>query len=516
MNLGNAIRFWSHWRPDDASIVDAADGTTVSWAELHARTSRLANGLAGAGLRSGDRVGILSNNCIEYLEIVLAGYKLGTILVPLNVRLTPTELSYIIEQSGCRALVADEALAETAATALAAISDDVVRVGLGPNFGTPLGDLRRDDPQDPDAPVGPEDIAYICYTSGTTGVPKGAMLSHGNILAMSANRILADDMTTSSRIYLPFPISFTGGLVSTYAPTYVAGATLVLDSDVEPGRALRVIEAQAITNFSAVPVIWEMIVRHPDFADRDLSSLEVIGAGGAAVPSALLEQLQDAGLPMSQGYGLTEGGGYNSWLRAEDAARKLGSCGKPMMHTKVRTVDPERTDELVDVSDGEVGELLISGPEVMVGYWKNPDATAATIVDGWLRTGDLARIDEEGYITIVDRSKDMLISGGLNVYPAEIESVIAAIDGVAECAVIGVPDARWGETPAAMIGRSPGSTVDAAAIVQVCRVRLADYKCPRYVVMRDQPLPRGMSGKVLKRELRDEYGDAVSLGPAIH
>jgi fatty-acyl-CoA synthase len=341
------------------------------------------------------------------------------------------------------------------------------------------------------------------------------MLSHGNILAMAGNRILADDMTTSSRIYLPFPLSFTGGLVSTYAPTYVAGATLVLDTDVEPNRALRVIEDQAITNFSAVPVIWEMIVRHPDFDDHDLSTLAVIGAGGAAVPAALLERLQEAGLPMSQGYGLTEGGGFNSWLRAEDARRKLGSCGRPMMHTKMRTVEPD-SDELVDVPDGEVGELIISGPEVMVGYWENPEATAATIVDGWLRTGDLATIDDEGYVTIVDRSKDMLISGGLNVYPAEIESVIAGIDGVAECAVVGVHDEKWGETPAALIGRAPGAQLDAAAVAEVCRDRLADYKRPRYIAFRDEPLPRGMSGKVLKRALRDEYADRTSLGPAVH
>lgn len=515
MNLGNAVRFWSHWRPDSESIVDAVDGRVVTWSELDGRTNRLANGLAEAGLGAGDRVGILSNNCVEYLEIVIAGYKLGTVLVPLNVRLTPSELSYIIGQSGCRALVADEPLGATAAAAADATGRELVRIGFGRNFGAALDDLRSADARDPDAPVGPGDIAYICYTSGTTGAPKGAMLSHGNILAMAGNRILADDMTTSSRVYLPFPISFTGGLVSTYAPAYVAGATLVLDTDMEPGRALRVIEEQAVTNLGAVPVIWEMMVRHSDFGVCDLTSLTVIGAGGAAVPEALLEQLQQAGLPMSQGYGLTEGGGYNSWLRAEDAQRKLGSCGRPMMHTKMRTVDPERTDELVDVPDGEVGELIISGPEVMVGYWDDPDATDATIVDGWLRTGDLARIDDEGYVTIVDRSKDMLISGGLNVYPAEIESVIAGVDGVAECAVIGVPDETWGETPAALIGLAPGSAVDPETIADACRDRLADYKRPRYVVVRDEPLPRGMSGKVLKRDLRDEYAEPGALGPAI-
>jgi fatty-acyl-CoA synthase len=254
-----------------------------------------------------------------------------------------------------------------------------------------------------------------------------------------------------------------------------------------------------------------MLLNHPDFGKHDLSSLKVIGSGGAAVPEALLERLQHAGLPMTQGYGLTEGAGKNTWLRAEDAIRKLGSCGRPLMHTQVRTVD----DALNDVPVGEIGELLIKGPEVMLGYWNNPKATAETIVDGWLRTGDLARIDEEGYVFIADRAKDMLISGGLNVYPAEIEAQIVAFEGIAECAVIGVPDDKWGERPAALINAKPGEVIDTAALLAHCRENLADYKLPRYVVARDEPLPRGMSGKVLKRELREEYADVASLGEPV-
>jgi fatty-acyl-CoA synthase len=321
---------------------------------------------------------------------------------------------------------------------------------------------------------------------------------------MANHRIMADDLTTESRAYLPFPLSFTGGLVSMWAPTYVGGATMVLDPAVDPVRTLQVIEAQRITNFSAVPVIWDMLVQHPDFSKYCLSSLKIIGSGGAAVPASLLERLQAAGLPMSQGYGLTEGAGMNCWLRATDATRKLGSCGRPLMHTRVRTVDPEAAD-LIDVTPGEVGELIISGPEVMVGYWNNPAATAETLVDGWLRTGDLARIDDEGYVFIVDRSKDMLISGGLNVYPAEIEAVISGVPGVAEVAVIGVPDERWGETPLALVGALPGVTLDPDVIAAACREVLADYKRPKRIVLLDTPLPRGMSGKVLKRELRDRY-----------
>ena len=204
---------------------------------------------------------------------------------------------------------------------------------------------------------------------------------------------------------------------------------------------------------------------------------------------------------MSQGYGLTEGSGMNTWLPPADAQTKLGSAGLPMMHTAVRVVG----DDLGDVTPGEVGELVVKGPDVMLGYWNDPDATASTIVDGWLRTGDLARVDDEGYVFIVDRAKDMLISGGLNVYPAEVERVIAGLPGVAEVAVIGLADDRWGEVPAALVTPVPGATLDEAEIYRACAAVLADYKRPKYVVVRDSPLPRGMSGKVLKRELRDDY-----------
>lgn len=516
MNLGNAVRFWAQWQPDGESVI--VHDTIVTWAELDDRTSRLANGLAALGIGHGDRVGILSGNCLEYLELAIAGYKIGSILVPLNVRLTPPELRYIVDQAGCSLVVADgelEALATEALDELDTASDGppIVRVGLGDGFGLPFDDLRKGDADDPSVAVAADDVAYLVFTSGTTGTPKGAMLSHGNVLAMSHNRILADDLTSASRVYLPFPLSFTGGLVSMWAPTYVGGATLVLDPTVEPTRALQVIQDQGITNFSAVPVIWDMLVQHPEFERYDLSSLTIIGSGGAAVPASLLERLQAAGLPMSQGYGLTEGAGMNCWLNARDAERKLGSCGRPMMHTRVRTVDPDNTSALVDVAAGEVGELVISGPEIMLGYWRAPEATAETLVDGWLRTGDLARIDDEGFVFIVDRSKDMLISGGLNVYPAEIEAVLTTIDGVGECAVIGVSDEKWGETPVALLGPMPGATLDPDVVAERCRANLADYKRPRFIVIRDEPLPRGMSGKVLKRELRDEYADRSKLGP---
>jgi fatty-acyl-CoA synthase len=502
VNLANCVRFWARWDPTRVHL--RFDGQDTTWAELDERSNRLANGLAARGVGHGDRVAILSNNCTEYLELVPAVHKLGAILVPLNVRLAAAEVRYLVDHSGSRVVVVEPSLRPQLDEALGGLDPAVVAgvdvVELGADFDA----LRVDGDAgalDPVTPVMPDDVAFLCYTSGTTGLPKGAMLSHGNVWSMAVMRILALGLRRDDRVYLPVPLAFTGGIISMYEPTYVSGATLILDRAMDPRRAMEVIQDEQITVFAAVPVVWEMMVQHPDFTSFDLSSLRVAGSGGAPVPQALLTSLQAANIPMSQGYGLTEGSGMNTWLPPEDAASKLGSAGLSMMHSAVRVVD----DELHDVAPGEVGELVVKGPDVMVGYWNDPAATEATVVDGWLRTGDLARQDDEGYVFIVDRAKDMLISGGLNVYPAEVERVIAGLPGVAEVAVIGVADERWGEVPAALVTPVPGATLDEREIYEACVAVLADYKRPKYVVVRDAPLPRGMSGKVLKRELRDDY-----------
>ena len=499
MNLANCVRFWARWDPDGVHI--RFDGQDLTWSELDERTNRLANGLAARGVGHGDRVAILSNNTPAYLELVPAVHKLGAILVPLNVRLAAAELRYLVEHSGAKVVVVEPALRPQLDEAVAGLDparqQAVELIELGASFDA----LFEADATDPATPVAADDVAFLCYTSGTTGLPKGAMLGHGNIWSMAIMRILALDLRKDDRVYLPVPLAFTGGIISMYEPTYVSGATLILDRAMDPRRAMEVIQDERITVFAAVPVVWEMMVQHPEFASFDLSSLRVAGSGGAPVPQALLTALQDAGIPMSQGYGLTEGSGMNTWLPPADAQTKLGSAGLPMMHTAVRVV----ADDLGDVTPGEVGELVVKGPDVMLGYWNDPDATASTIVDGWLRTGDLARVDDEGYVFIVDRAKDMLISGGLNVYPAEVERVIAGLPGVAEVAVIGVADDRWGEVPAALVTPVPGADARRGRDLQACAAVLADYKRPKYVVVRDSPLPRGMSGKVLKRDLRDDY-----------
>jgi len=511
INAANAVRYWARATPDAPAITFGDE--TLGYAALDRSSNRLANGLRGLGVERGDRVGILSSNCPEYCEVALATLKLGAIVVPLNVRLAEPELAYIAEHAGCRVVVAHHDLADRlAAMREAPGPQHVVIEGAAASpsgDALPLGALRSAIDADPDVAVAGHDPAFLCYTSGTTGQPKGAMLSHENVWSQSCHRILADDWTGQDRIYLPFPLAFTGGIISNWMPTYFAGAHIVLDAEFDAGRTLRTIERERISVLMAVPVIWETLVAHPGFADADLSSLRFASAGGAPVPETLLRALQARGIAMSQGYGLTEGSGMSTTLGSRDALRKLGCAGLPTMHTRVRVVDEQGEP----CGAGEVGELCIHGPDVMLGYWNDPEATAETIRDGWLHTGDLAAIDDEGFVRIVDRAKDMLISGGLNVYPAEIERVLAGYPGLAEAAVIGVTDVRWGESAAAIVTlANDRSVLDEPALRAFCRERLADYKCPRHIVVRSEPLPRGMSGKILKRLLREQYGGLGSRG----
>jgi fatty-acyl-CoA synthase len=513
MNLGNVLRYWAHWCPENIFLV--CDKREITWKEMYYRSNRLANVLLGKGLVKGDRVGVLSANRPEFIEVILACHKTGVILVPLNTRLLASELAFIISDSGTRLVFTDQVLSDTAEQAIGECGVDcnLVNFDDAGEFGYEV-QLATDE-SDPGVDVLSEDTVYICYTSGTTGKPKGAMLSHGNVLAMAQDRAFADDMTSRTRLYLPFPLPFTGGMVSCFSPVLLAGSRLYLDNAVDPLRMMQMIQEHRITSFSAVPALWQMIVQHPDFDQYDLSSLEIASSGGAAVPESLLTSLQEADLAMCQGYGLTEGAGLNCWLGAADAKRKLGSCGRPLMHTQLRVVDPDNDTALVDVAEGEPGELIIRGPEVMLGYWNNPQANAKTLMDGWLRTGDVARIDDEGFVFIVDRSKDMIISGGLNIYPAEIESIIMSVEGVQECAVIGIPHEKWGETALAIVKPMANTKLDDATIAAACRRELADFKRPRFLAYRQELLPRGMSGKVLKRELRKEYTGPESWGSQI-
>lgn len=493
MNLAAIGQFWARWMPDASAIRWA--GADMSWVELDRRTDALAAGFADRGVGHGDRIAILAGNCPQWCEVTVAAWKLGAVIVPVNIRFTSVEVAYVVADAGARILIVDAALAGLCDR----VGDDTEVIAVDD-----LDAVRRDDLPTVWCDTADDDPAFICYTSGTTGDPKGAILTHRSFDMASQGWAQALSLSTADRIALPFPLAFTGGL-ALFLFCYWSGATLVLEPAADPDRLFDLFEQERVTALLAVPVIIQQLVDHPRWSSADLSSWRIACSGGASVPPTLLRAVQARGIPMLQMFSLTESSAAGTILPNADALTKVGSAGLPVLHGRVRIVDEHDND----VPTGDVGEILLSGPQVMAGYWNRPEATAETLRGGWLHTGDLGRLDDDGYLYVVDRVKDMLISGGLNVYPAEIERLLAGIDGLVEVAVVGVPDERWGETPAVIVF-SAGAPVDASTIVAACRDTLADYKQPRYLVVRDEPMPRGMSGKILKRHLRADLIDDPS------
>ena len=439
----------------------------------------------------------------EFLETCVAAMKLGAMAVPMNVRFTPTEIAFLVADAGCTIVVTDATLAPSLDAALAERPDLPVVLAEALRLGPPADARSRSR-----SPAATTTRSTSATRPAPRATPRRRCSPTGAGTTRRWARALQSQMSGADRVLLPFPLAFTGGL-SVAMTTMWCGATLVLEPAFDASRALDLIEQQRISVFMAVPLIYQQMADLPRFATADLSSLRIASTGGAAVPPALLQTYLDRDVIVVQTYALTEATAGGTTLPSHDGLRKLGSAGVPAMHSELRVV----RDDGEPCGLGEVGEIAIRGPEVMVGYWNNPEATAAALVDGWLRTGDLGYLDDEGYLFVVDRAKDMLISGGLNVYPAEIEKLLAALPGVTELAVIGVPDREWGETPAVIaVG---DDVVTPASVLDACRGVLADFKMPRYLVVRTEPLPRNMSGKVLKRELRTAYQDLQSTATPI-
>ena len=502
MNLADIGRFWARWRPDEIAL--RFGDATFTWRELDDRTSVLAAGLRAHGIGPGDRIALLMLNRPEWIELTIAAWKLCAVIVPLNVRFTATEDAFVARDAQCRMLVTEPALATASAQADKAVEvidgdrlDDLRTVGTA--AGPVLANATTTD----------DTTAVLCYTSGTTGDPKGAVLTHGSWNVASQGWAQAVQLTNDDRVVLPFPLAFTGGL-AVFLFTYWAGARLVLEPGVDVDRLIDLFETERVTALFAVPVIHQQIADHPRFASADLSSWRIASSGGAPVPVSLIERVQARGIPMLQGFSLTEASAAATILPAHDALRKIGSAGLPVIHSSIDVVDESDNS----CPAGEVGEICVSGPQIMKGYWNNPDASAVALAAGRLHTGDLGYLDDEGYLFVVDRKKDMIISGGLNVYPAEIERILAGVAGIVEVAVIGVPDEKWGETPA-VIAYTNGGALSGDDVLGACRLALADYKLPRYLHIVDEPLPRNMSGKILKRDLRIRFADLPSRASAI-
>jgi fatty-acyl-CoA synthase len=491
---------WAEIQPDRPLIT--FEDQHLSWSEFDGRVQRLAAGLRQLGVVKGDRIGCLMHNRPEFLELFWATVRLGAIFVPLNVRLAVPELQYVIGDVGPKAVACDDRFAAQV-EALQELT--TVPEWLHADDRWPRADARGL----PGALPVWGDPAAILYTSGTTGRPKGAVISHGNIHSQSVNWITSFGLTRYDRQLMFLPLCFTGGIISASMNTFLAGGSMLLAAGFDPAALLRAIERERTTWFTAVPTMVQRLLEHPDAPGTDLSSLKMVESGGSPVPGPLIERARSLGLELIQGYGLTEGtGGVNLYLQEWEGVRKPGSCGKAPVLGGAKVV----RDDGTECEPGEIGELLISGPLVFQGYWRDPSPTAETIVDGWLHTGDLARRDEEGFFYLAGRKKEMIITGGLNVYPVEVESVMVRADAVADVAVIGLPDDRWGETVTAYVVARPGTEVDLVALLAYCREQLADYKVPKAVHV-VEALPRTASGKVLKRVLveqaREPRGMAV-------
>jgi acyl-CoA synthetase (AMP-forming)/AMP-acid ligase II len=506
--LAGMIRRQGSQRPGQTAFV--CGSRTVTFGDLDTRSSRMANGLRSEGIGPQDRVAFLDKNSPEFFEVLFGAAKLNAVTVAVNWRLAPREAAYIVNDAEATVLVVGEELlplAEAMEPELTTVKKVVV-VGRHPRHESYEAWLARQEGTDPNESGATDDVALQLYSSGTTGLPKGVMLTHDSCLFSFAqlHDTLGFSQGSVSLVAMPL-FHVVGACWALVGLRY--GVTAVLERDVDPARLVRVIGERRVSHAVVVPAVLQFMLTVPGVDEADFSSLERVVYGGSPISEAVLTRaLRVFGQTLVQGYGMTETGGAVSLLGCEDhdpggpLAHRLRSAGKPMPRCAVRIVDP---DTLADRPTGTVGEILVRTRQNMKGYWKLADATAATLLPGgWLRTGDAGYLDEDGFLYIHDRVKDMIISGGENVYPAEIESVLMEHPAVADAAVIGVPSNRWGETPKAFIVKAPGAEVNAGEIIDFARRNLAAYKCPTSIEWRES-LPRNPTGKLLKKELRAPY-----------
>jgi fatty-acyl-CoA synthase len=484
-------------QPDSLAAVDLATGRRHNYQAFDDRISRLAGTLrSDFGVVSGDRVAVLAPNTTDTFEVQFACGRIGAIFVPLNWRLANPELKAILADCTPALLVHDpefSARAEDLGGRLLSLGHAFERIALeGTRLNEPVAATL-------------DDISTILYTSGTTGRLKGAVITHGMNFWNTVHSMSMAGIARSTVFLGLLPLFHTGGLNVFSYPVFQAGGTVLIMRGFDAGEALQLIgDASAgVTHVFGVPANYQFMAQHGRFAQTDLSRLVFAGVGGAPTPNAILEVWKDHGVILQQGYGMTETSPLVLVLDREDAVRKAGSAGKPALHMEMRVVG----EDGAEASRGTIGELWVKGPNITKGYWNQPEVTAAAFTGEWLHTGDAALVDEDGYYFIVDRWKDMYISGGENVYPAEVENVLYQHDAVAEAAVIGVADHRWGEVGRAVVVVKPGRTLSEDDVIAHCAANLARYKLPHSVVFTDA-LPRNATGKVHKPTLRQQFGVA--------
>ncbi|NWG53007.1 MAG: AMP-binding protein [Hydrogenophilaceae bacterium] len=491
--LYDGLEYWRREAPDKTALVlDNSD--TLTYSELGRWSDGVAAKLQDLGVRPGDNVSVSGANSIEWVVAAFAAVKAGATLVPLNERFVRNEFAHLIESTEPRAIIADAERAEKIAgiregTAILRMEDLPSFKTMAPSGWKPVR-------------VASDHLAMIIYTSGSTGKPKGVMISHERVIAQYMElRLVEPSVGPDMRQLMVMSLQAGPGTMHGYFFVTTHGGMFCFLRRFEPNLALQTLVDRKVTWFANFPVILEQIRRLPAFETADLSSLKCASCGGARLSQEALAAYRNKGVLLRQMYGQTEVIGYAILGTTAEARQGKWSCGRPMPFTKIRVVRPDGSD----CAPGEAGQIIVKGPSTLVGYWRNPEATAQTIIDGWVQTGDQGVFDKEGYLTYVDRMKDIIKTGGFNVSPSEIESVISHIPQVIEVAVIAVADEKYGETPAALVYADP--PIPNERIFAHCRENLAGFKQPRYVVPLDGPLPRLPSGKVNKMQLRVDYAD---------
>ena len=507
MRHGDLLGERARLTPDKIALVTIPDGERYTYAQLADRARRVAAAwIHKCGFRPGDRVGLLSHNRVEFVDAFFATGMSGVVLVPLGTRLTPHELEFIIRDAGLSGFIYDGAFAETVRALRSRVP---IRHWIALDEPAHAGDLRLSDlTTKADGPLSRPAAADLCcllYTSGTTGQPKGVMVPHRMVVWNGYNTAVGWQLREDDVSPVFTPLYHAGGLGAFLVPIFTIGGTIVLHAGFDTAEVWRTIEREGCTVVLGVPTIYKLLMEAPEFGRVDLSRVRALMCGGAPLPLYVIEAYQRRGVVFKQGYGLTEVGVNCFAMTIEDSVRKRGSIGKPLMFTEAALV----LDDGRPAPAGEVGELWLRGPHVCAGYWNNPDATASALdADGWFHTGDLARRDDEGFFYIAGRKKDMLISGGVNIYPAEIEAELLLHPAVRDAAVVGVPDDTWGEAPVAVVVlRQPGEATG-DELGSFLQRTMARYKVPRRWVF-VEALPRTPYGKVVKARMRE-----LALGAA--
>jgi long-chain acyl-CoA synthetase len=530
--LGQPTRLFVHTPPNIRGLFAMASARTDEfivfederWTmpDVLEHAGRIGHALVELGVRKGDRVGIAMRNYPEWITTFTAITSVGAVAVPLNAWWVTDEIVYAVNDSGCSVLVCDEErLERIRAAEPGQIEAQIVTVRCGEHDGTVRLDDLLDDASSrgatmPEVAIDPDDDVTILYTSGTTGSPKGAVSTHrallSSLMAFAARAAVTaarsgdasagpTEATPNVAVMLCVPLFHVTGLVPVMLGAFVSGAKLVMTYRWDPDRALELIEQERVTHFVGVPTMSWDLLEAPTFAERDTSSLLSVGGGGAPMPPELMRRIDEnftKGRP-NLGYGMTETNAYGPQITGDDFLARPTSTGRTVPVMQVRVTDPDGNE----LGPNETGEIWFRGPNLIRGYWNKPEATADTIVDGWLRSGDIGRIDDEGWVYVSDRAKDMVLRGGENVYSAHVEAAIYEHPAVYEAAVYGIPDERLGEEVACHVMVKPGETLDADELRRFLADRLAKFEIPASITFVDEQLPRNASGKILKRQLRD-------------